>query len=119
MNSTSPFPASHWEGSVELHEVEGPEQVPGVLGSLDDVVYFGEALPDNAWRAAERACADCDVMRVIGTAAEVYPAAGLVGFARSHGATIVVVNTQPTGANVHPDVEVIGPAGTILPALLG
>lgn len=41
---TSPFPVSHWEGAVELHEVERPSEVPGVLGSLKGLAYFGDSL---------------------------------------------------------------------------
>ena len=42
-HDTSPFPESHWESSVDLHEVEDPSQIPDVLGSLDGVVYFGDS----------------------------------------------------------------------------
>lgn len=82
------------------------------------VVWFGESLPRVAWIRAERACAECDVLLVIGTAATVYPAAGLIGVAKSAGAGVIVVNTNPSGASDVADVEIIGPAGDVVPRLL-
>ena len=40
---TSPAPTSHWEPHVDLHEVESFDQVPGVLGNLGRVAYFGDS----------------------------------------------------------------------------
>ena len=82
------------------------------------VVWFGETLPPEAWRRAEDACARCDVMLVIGTSAEVYPAAGLIGLAKSSKAKIIIVNTEPSGASHLAEVELIGKAGEIVPGLL-
>lgn len=81
------------------------------------VVWFGESLPPEAWQRAEDACAECDALLVIGTSAEVYPAAGLIGLAKSGGARIIIVNTQPSGASHLADVELIGKAGEIVPVL--
>jgi NAD-dependent deacetylase len=84
-----------------------------------DVVWFGEMLPERAWDEATHACAACDLMLVIGTAAEVYPAAGLIDVARSAGARTIVVNTQSSGAGAGADAELIGPAGVVVPELFG
>ncbi len=82
------------------------------------VVWFGEALPRSAWTDAEQACRDCDVLLVIGTSAVVYPAAGLIGLAKSAGAKIIIVNTQESDASSLADVELLGKASEIVPALL-
>ncbi len=82
------------------------------------VVWFGERLPSRAWAEAEEACLGCDLLLVVGTAAEVYPAAGLIGLAQRSGARIVVVNTNPSAAGEIADIELTGPAGEILPMLL-
>lgn len=82
------------------------------------VVWFGEALPAGAWERAADTCTQCDAMLVVGTAAEVYPAAGLIDVARASGAAIIVINTQPSAASGSADLELIGPAGEVLPALL-
>ncbi len=83
-----------------------------------DVVWFGEALPAGAWASAERVCATCEVLLVVGTSAVVYPAAGLIGLAKAAGARIIVVNTEASEASALADVELLGKAGEIVPALL-
>lgn len=82
------------------------------------VVWFGEMLPMDVFDAAEQACAACDAILVIGTSAEVYPAAGLIDIAREAGALVIVVNTQASAVVGPAEVEIIGPAGEIVPELL-
>jgi NAD-dependent deacetylase len=82
------------------------------------VVWFGEALPEQVWTAAETACADCDTLVVVGTSAVVYPAAGLIRLAKRRGARVIVVNTQASEASSLADAELIGPSGEWLPGLL-
>ena len=79
-----------------------------------DVVAFGEPVRDfgEAERLAERAA----TLLVVGTTAEVYPAAGLVGYSRGCGATIVEVARGST--SVDADVRLEGKAGRILPELV-
>ena len=71
----------------------------------------------EVWAEAVDACAACDLMLVVGTSAEVYPAAGLIDVARAAGAAIVIVNTEAGGAAGSADLELIGPAGEILPTI--
>lgn len=82
------------------------------------VVWFGEALPDGPWQAAEALCRHIDALLVVGTSATVYPAAGLIQIAKRAGATIIVVNTQASDASYLADHELIGKSGDVLPALL-
>ena len=83
-----------------------------------DVVWFEEMLPPAALAAAEDAVRHCDVLLVIGTAAEVYPAAALPHAARQCGATVVEINPQPTAVSAEVDHILRGPAGVVLPALV-
>ena len=83
-----------------------------------DVVWFEETLPDEALARAERAARDCDVLLVIGTTAEVYPAAMLPTYARHHGAAVVEINPNPTRLTERVDFALRGPAGVALPALV-
>ena len=80
------------------------------------VVWFGEAIPLSALRAAEIATT-CDVFLSIGTSSVVYPAAGLVAQARSQGAFTIEINPETTGAGV--DVSIAMPAEMALPLLVG
>ena len=82
------------------------------------IVLFGEMLPEREWMRAHMAVVGADVLLVIGTSAEVYPAAGLIALARDHGAKVVVVNTESSAASGLAAVELIGQAGEILPELL-
>jgi NAD-dependent deacetylase len=75
-------------------------------------------LPRDIWSAAEQATINCDVFLVIGTSAQVYPAAGLIHLARSSGAKAVEVNTETTAASSEVDCTLMGAAGQILPRLI-
>ena len=104
---------------VDMADPPGLRDCPACGAPLRPaVVWFGEAMPPEAWETAERACRDCDALLVIGTSAVVYPAAGLIGVARAAGAEIIVVNTQPSEASPLADIELLGPAGEIVPKLL-
>jgi NAD-dependent deacetylase len=79
------------------------------------VVWFGEALPADVWMRAEKAAKAADVFLVIGTAAVVYPAAGLVAIAKSGGAKVVEINVAETPVSRVVDASLRGPAAEILP----
>ena len=83
-----------------------------------DVVWFGEAIPRQALLEADAAAADCDVFLSIGTAAVVYPAAGLAESARRRGAKVIEINTESTALTPLADVTLRGPSGELLPQLL-
>ncbi len=83
-----------------------------------DVVWFGEMLPVDVWRAAESACLRCDVLLSIGTSGAVYPAAGLVQLAKSSGSRVVLVNPNASELDFLADAAFHAPAGTVLPQLL-
>lgn len=83
-----------------------------------DVVWFEELLPPEALAAAERAAAECDVLLVAGTSAEVYPAAELPRRARRHGARVVEINPADTPLSPLAHDTLRGPSGKVLPALV-
>jgi NAD-dependent deacetylase len=83
-----------------------------------DVVWFEEMLPAEALAAAEDASAQCELLFVIGTSAEVYPAAALPLHAKAAGATIVEVNPETTPLSDRADFVLRAAAGTALPALV-
>lgn len=82
------------------------------------VVWFGEPLPVTVWEAAERAACEARVLLVIGTSAQVYPAAGLIPLAKRGGAKIVEVNIERSAASAMADEFHQGPASEIVPGLL-
>lgn len=83
-----------------------------------DVVWFEEMLPENALRAAEDEANHCDVLLVVGTSGEVYPAAALPHYARSNAARIVEINPHETDLSALADDLLRAPSGVALPALV-
>jgi len=83
-----------------------------------DVVWFEEMLPASALAAAEAAVRRCEVLLLIGTSAEVYPAAALPQLARERAALVVEVNPDATALSASADFVLRQPAGKALPALL-
>jgi NAD-dependent deacetylase len=82
------------------------------------VVWFGEPLPAEVWQRAETVVREAALFLVIGTAAVVYPAAGLANLAKSAGAKVVEINVAETPLSPFVDASLRGPAAEILPQLL-
>ena len=82
------------------------------------VVWFGEAIPDEALNASFAAAADCDLFLSVGTSSLVYPAAGLASLAAESGATVVEINPNPTELSSQFDYAIAGNAGVVLPELV-
>lgn len=73
-----------------------PPRCPACGGALrPDVVWPGEPVAREAWRAASRAAEACAVYVVAGTPAVAPPAAALVLAASRAGARVIEVNAQP------------------------
>jgi NAD-dependent deacetylase len=100
-------------------EAGHPPRCP-VCGNLrrPGVVWFGENLPAVALEAAEHAVSHCDLMLVIGTSGEVYPAAGLAFTAHQSGARVVIINPEPTPLDVVAEQCLRAPAAVCLPSLM-
>lgn len=82
-----------------------------------DIVWFGEALPVDAWQTAESAAAHCEVFISIGTSSLVYPAAGLAQLAKKNGAKLIEINPDPT-PNTIVDITLAEKAGVVMPVLI-
>jgi NAD-dependent deacetylase len=61
-----------------------------------DTVLFGERLPETALSAARMHAGRCDAMVVAGTSLTVEPSASMPRRAADRGATLAVVNDEPT-----------------------
>lgn len=96
-----------------------PPECP-VCGGLirPGTVWFGEALPADAWMAAERAVRAADLVVVVGTSGVVYPFAGLPAIARSAGAKVVEINPVETEVSDMADHRWRTTAAQALPALV-
>lgn len=104
--------------------VEDQEQDPPACPACGsplrpDVVWFGEMLPADAVERAWSLAGRCDAMLLIGTSGTVWPAAELPLVARRAGGRIIEVNPTPSELTHAADIFLQGPAGRVLPALLG
>jgi NAD-dependent deacetylase len=82
------------------------------------VVWFGESLSSSVLQAAADAATRAQVFLVIGTSAVVHPAASLPLMAQQNGARLVEINPQATPLSAHADINLVGPAGELLPELI-
>ena len=60
-------------------------------------ISFGQAMPFEPMRRAEVETLAADLFIVAGSSLVVYPAAGFPALAKRNGATLVIVNREPTG----------------------
>lgn len=104
---------------ADQHQAGHPPRCP-LCGNLrrPAVVWFGEHLPAQALEDAERAARRCELMLVVGTSGEVYPAAGLAFTAHQSGARVVIVNPEPTPLDAVAEHRLGESAAVCLPALL-
>jgi NAD-dependent deacetylase len=82
-----------------------------------DVVWFGEALPQEALQRAQKAAAQCDLFLSIGTSTMFYPAAELPFIAGGNGATVVEINPDETPLSKLADFVLREKAGVALPVI--
>ncbi|GJF15903.1 hypothetical protein NGTWS1702_19940 [Mycolicibacterium cyprinidarum] len=83
-----------------------------------NVVWFGEALPDDAWQQSVDAVLNADLVLVVGTSSVVYPAAGLPELAVARGTPVIEVNPEPTPLSSNATLSLRESAVTALPGLL-
>ena len=83
-----------------------------------DIVMFGELIPGDALRASAEWGEKCNAVLIVGTSAQVYPAADLPYIAKRHGARIIEANIEHTSfTETITDVFLQGRAGETLPKL--
>jgi NAD-dependent deacetylase len=101
-------------------EIDGhPPACPDCGGYLrPDVVWFGESLSYDVLNRAVQAAREAEIFLTIGTSGIVYPAASLPLEAVHYGAIGVEINPEATPLSNQMTYTLLGPSGSILPALL-
>jgi NAD-dependent deacetylase len=74
-------------------------------------VSFGQPMPEVAMRRARLATLAADLFLVLGSSLVVYPAAGFPELAKQNGATLVIVNREPTPLDEVADLVLHGAIG--------
>jgi NAD-dependent deacetylase len=82
-------------------------------------ISFGQAMPEQAMRVAERATLDCDLFLAIGSSLVVYPAAGFPILAKRNGAKLVIINREGTDLDEMADLVINAEIGDTLRAATG
>lgn len=82
-------------------------------------VSFGQSMPSDAMRRAERETLLADLFISIGSSLVVYPAAGFPELAKRNGATLVIINLQETGLDGIADLVLRRPIGETLGEAVG
>ena len=112
-----------WRGPMQevLERVRAGEADPacticnGILKS--DTISFGQALVPQVIDRAMRVANETDCLVAVGSTLQVYPVAAAVPAAKSAGASVIVLNAQPTQFDDLADVRLDGQIGDQLPAI--
>jgi len=112
-----------WRGAMQavLDRVRNGEEDPscatcgGILKS--DTISFGQSLVPEVIERAMNSAAEADCLIAVGTSLQVYPVAGAVPTAKAAGATIIIVNAQPTPFDDIADVRLSQPISEVLPVM--
>jgi NAD-dependent deacetylase len=82
-----------------------------------NVILFGEQLPARIFTDAKLAAKQCDLMIVVGSSLEVFPAAELPSRALDHGAKLIIINREPTFIDERATVVIHEDVAEALPIL--
>ena len=107
---------------TELQRVADGEPDPACVqcGGIQKsaTISFGQSLDQTVLSAARNAACECDVFLAIGSSLTVHPAAGLCAEAQAAGATLVIINAEPTPYDSAADAVLRQPIGELLPFLV-
>lgn len=101
-------------------DVEMPPRciVCGGIFLKPTVVLFGEPMPQPAVQEAFALAREADVMLVVGSSLVVYPAADIPVAALRAGASLIVINAEPTPLDDVATVVIRGKSGEVLPEII-
>ena len=82
-------------------------------------ISFGQSMPVNEMRRAEKETLLADLFITIGSSLVVYPAAGFPELAKRNGSRLVIVNRDPTGLDSMADLVLNRSIGETLGVVVG
>lgn len=110
-------PIENVEARLKENEQE-PPRCAGCGGLVKpDAVFFGEAIPTDALAVSQTQSNKCDVLLVVGSSLQVFPAAQipLNVKLKNPPATVIEVNREPSAMHEQvADILILGSAGDIL-----
>ena len=106
---------------IMLERVRNGEQDPqcmlcgGVVKSA--TISFGQSLVPEVIARALRVAEEADVLIAIGTSLKVYPVKNMIPRARAAGATVIILNGEPTAMDHLANHVLVGSVSEIMPGL--
>ena len=92
------------------------ESCGGIVKSA--TISFGQPMPADAMRRAQAAAEEADVFLALGSSLVVYPAAAFPVIAKRAGASLVIVNREPTELDPYADLVIHADLGDVLSVFL-
>jgi NAD-dependent deacetylase len=98
--------SDEWLSEEQISRAQYPhcKTCGGVL--KPDVVLFEEMLPVQAWNNAQFYCEQADLVLIVGSSLEVYPACSLPETALNQGAKLIINNIMATHLDLYADVVI-------------
>src|SRR5262249_20685285 len=103
---------------VRAGEIDPPCQTCGGL-LKSATISFGQPLVPEVIDRAMQAAGRADCLLAVGTSLQVYPIAAAVPAAKDAGASLIIVNAQPTPFDGIADVKIADSISYVLPQLCG
>ncbi|MFC4174284.1 NAD-dependent deacetylase [Microvirga sp. GCM10011540] len=88
----------------------------GILKSA--TISFGQAMPREPMRRAQKLALTCDLFLVVGSSLVVHPAAAFPAVAKENGARLAILNRDPTPLDGIADLVVREDIGAVLSAFI-
>jgi len=108
------------EACERVHKGELAPQCRECGGLLKPAtISFGQPMPVEVLRKAERAARECDLFLAVGSSLVVQPAASLPLIAKHPGARLIIVNRTETPLDEIAGLVLRGETGKVLPELVG
>lgn len=82
-------------------------------------ISFGQPMPEDEMARAQAAIKACDLMLVLGSSLQVYPAAGFPLQAKRQGAQLVILNREETPLDGHADLVINAEIGPTMGSVIG
>jgi NAD-dependent deacetylase len=77
-------------------------------------ISFGQSMPEAEMAKAQQFTEACDLMIVLGSSLTVYPAAGFPHYAKQLGASLVIINREPTDQDDIADLVIHESIGEVM-----
>ena len=99
---------------------EMPPKCPKCGGKIKpDFVFYGEGIPEKAYRMSMKEATESDVVIVVGTTGEVMPACIIPQIARQNGAKVIEINISHSALTYGTTTHFLqGKAGEVMSELL-